>query len=267
MVSVAASGAERAGGRAASLRARMERKPGAPGGIGARPSDPILCRAGRGVGAGLRAAGFGLFAMGMDKLRAVFISAQPGAALSGLFLRRLRGRRLWPRPRAARQRWRAGAALGRLARRLGRGLCAVGAADVADGGWPPGAAPRADRRGARFRRWPARRAASSCWRCAFVSPRNGREFSTVFRSMPTACISCTTSSSSGCNTRCCPSALFAIGKAAIVFGGTLALSWAAAVAFGNVSWANHLAQAKRWMRASFSDPAPAKLVKQDDLTG
>jgi hypothetical protein len=44
----------------------------------------------------------------------------------------------------------------------------------------------------------------------------------------------------------------------------LALSWVAAVAFGNVAWDNHLAQAKRWMRASFSDPAPAKLVKQDD---
>jgi peptidoglycan/LPS O-acetylase OafA/YrhL len=63
-----------------------------------------------------------------------------------------------------------------------------------------------------------------------------------------------------------PLALFAIGKAAIVFGGTLVLSWAAAVAFGNVSWANHLAQAKRWAGASFSDPVPAKLAKQDDLT-
>ena len=30
-----------------------------------------------------------------------------------------------------------------------------------------------------------------------------------------------------------PVGLFAIGKAAIVFGGTLALTWAAAVAFGN----------------------------------
>ena len=75
------------------------------------------------------------------------------------------------------------------------------------------------------------------------------------------------SSSSGCNIALLPVALFAAGKAAIVFGGTLALSWAAAVAFGNVRWDNHLAQAKRWMRASFGDPAPAKLVKQDDLTG
>jgi hypothetical protein len=64
-----------------------------------------------------------------------------------------------------------------------------------------------------------------------------------------------------------PIALFAAGKAVIVFSGTLALSWAAAVAFGNVAWDNHLAQAKRWMRASLGDPAPAKLVKQDDLTG
>ena len=64
-----------------------------------------------------------------------------------------------------------------------------------------------------------------------------------------------------------PIALFAAGKAAVVFSGTLALSWVAAVAFGNVAWDNHLAQAKRWMRASLGDPAPAKLVKQDDLTG
>ena len=64
-----------------------------------------------------------------------------------------------------------------------------------------------------------------------------------------------------------PLALFAAGKAAIVFSGTLALSWVAAVALGNVAWDNHLAQAKRWMRASFSEPAAAKLVKQDDLTG
>ena len=31
--------------------------------------------------------------------------------------------------------------------------------------------------------------------------------------------------------------------------------------------ANHLAQAKRWMGASLSDPAPVKLAKQDDLPG
>ena len=64
-----------------------------------------------------------------------------------------------------------------------------------------------------------------------------------------------------------PVALFAAGKAAIVFGGTLLMSWAAAVAFGNVPSANHLALAKRWVRASFSDPAPAKVFKRDDLTG
>ena len=64
-----------------------------------------------------------------------------------------------------------------------------------------------------------------------------------------------------------PVGLFAIGKAAIVFGGTLVLSWAAAVAFDNVSWAKHLAQARRWVGPSFSEPAPAKLAKQDDLPG
>jgi peptidoglycan/LPS O-acetylase OafA/YrhL len=61
--------------------------------------------------------------------------------------------------------------------------------------------------------------------------------------------------------------LFAVGKAAIVFGGTLALTWAAAAAFGNASWANQLAQARRWMGASLSEPAPVKLAKQDDLPG
>jgi peptidoglycan/LPS O-acetylase OafA/YrhL len=64
-----------------------------------------------------------------------------------------------------------------------------------------------------------------------------------------------------------PIGLFAIGKGAIVFGGTLALTWAAAVAFGNASWSNCLAQAKRWMGAGLSEPAPVKLAKQDDLPG
>jgi peptidoglycan/LPS O-acetylase OafA/YrhL len=61
--------------------------------------------------------------------------------------------------------------------------------------------------------------------------------------------------------------LFAGGKAVIVFGGTLMMSWAIAVAFGYVSHAGHLAPVKRWARASFSGPAPAKILKQDDLTG
>ena len=64
-----------------------------------------------------------------------------------------------------------------------------------------------------------------------------------------------------------PIALFAVGKAAIVFGGTLLLSWAAAMAFGHVSWANQLSQAKLWVRTSFSSPALAKVLKRDDLTG
>jgi membrane-bound acyltransferase YfiQ involved in biofilm formation len=64
-----------------------------------------------------------------------------------------------------------------------------------------------------------------------------------------------------------PFGLFAIGKAAIVFGGTLALTWAAAVAFGSSFWANQFAQARRWTGASLSEPAPVKLAKQDDLPG
>ena len=61
-----------------------------------------------------------------------------------------------------------------------------------------------------------------------------------------------------------PVALLAAGKAALVFGGTLAISWAAAVALSNVSWAGHAAHARGWLRASFADPAPVKLIKQDD---
>ena len=64
-----------------------------------------------------------------------------------------------------------------------------------------------------------------------------------------------------------PIALFAIGKAAIVFGGTLALSWTLAAAFGSAAMANQLAQARQWVRASFSGPAQVKVLKQDDLTG
>jgi hypothetical protein len=64
-----------------------------------------------------------------------------------------------------------------------------------------------------------------------------------------------------------PIALFAIGKATIVFDGTLLMSWAAAAALGNVSPANHLVAITRWARASLSGPAPAEVLKQDDLTG
>ena len=68
------------------------------------------------VGAGLRAAGSGLFALAWANYRTVLVPAQPAAALSRLFLRRLCGRRPWARPRLARQRWCAGAELGRVAR-------------------------------------------------------------------------------------------------------------------------------------------------------
>jgi peptidoglycan/LPS O-acetylase OafA/YrhL len=64
-----------------------------------------------------------------------------------------------------------------------------------------------------------------------------------------------------------PASLPAIGKAAIVFTGTLALSWSAAVALGNVAWDSHLTQAARWLRAIVGGAAPANLVKQDDLPG
>jgi hypothetical protein len=64
-----------------------------------------------------------------------------------------------------------------------------------------------------------------------------------------------------------PASLSAAGKAAVVFGGTLALSWSAAVVLGNVAWDSHLAQAKRWLRVNIGGAAPANLVKQDDLPG
>ena len=54
-----------------------------------------------------------------------------------------------------------------------------------------------------------------------------------------------------------PVALFAVGKAAIVFGGALAVSWAAAVAFGNVAWAIiSLRRALACARASASRRRP-----------
>jgi hypothetical protein len=63
-----------------------------------------------------------------------------------------------------------------------------------------------------------------------------------------------------------PASLSAIGKAAIVFGGTLALTWSAALVLGNVRWDSHLTQAKRWLRAGIGG-TPGHLVKQDDLPG
>jgi peptidoglycan/LPS O-acetylase OafA/YrhL len=59
-------------------------------------------------------------------------------------------------------------------------------------------------------------------------------------------------------------ALFAIGKAAIVFGGTLLVSWAAAAALGNISWAAVAASTRRWLGVDVMNPAAAKLLKQDD---
>lgn len=62
-----------------------------------------------------------------------------------------------------------------------------------------------------------------------------------------------------------PVALFAGLKWALVFAGTLALSWSAAVVLGNVAWDDYLAQAKRWLRATCGESGPASLAKQDDL--
>jgi hypothetical protein len=61
-------------------------------------------------------------------------------------------------------------------------------------------------------------------------------------------------------------ALFAIGKASIVFGGTLLMSWGLAVAFGKLSPTALTAQLRRWVGSGFDGPATAKIVKQDDWT-
>jgi len=61
-----------------------------------------------------------------------------------------------------------------------------------------------------------------------------------------------------------PLALFAIGKAAIVFAGTLAASWAVSVALGNALASQQVAQVKRWLGASFSGLKAPAMIKQDD---
>ena len=69
----------------------------------------------------------------------------------------------------------------------------------------------------------------SCWRSAFVLPR---ERTRILDSLSVNAYSmylCITSSSVWLQYALLPLALFAVGKAAIVFSGTLALSWAAAV--------------------------------------
>jgi len=57
-------------------------------------------------------------------------------------------------------------------------------------------------------------------------------------------------------------ALVAVGKAAIVFAGTLALSWTSAIMVGNVLAGAQMAQIKRWLRANAG--GPVALIKQDD---
>lgn len=57
-------------------------------------------------------------------------------------------------------------------------------------------------------------------------------------------------------------ALFAIGKAAIVFAGTLTASWAAAILIGNLRTDAALAQTRRWLSANMT--SRSALIKQDD---
>jgi hypothetical protein len=64
-----------------------------------------------------------------------------------------------------------------------------------------------------------------------------------------------------------PFELFAGVKAAIVLGGTLAMSWGLSAALCSMSPAEHLTAALRWAWLSFGGPAPAEVLKREDLTG
>ena len=135
VVPVAASGVQHSGGRAASLRSRMGRSVlvrlvAFAGGNPVRFFVVLVA---------LSALAYVPLLLAyspwdMDEHRPVLVSAQPAAALSRLFLCRLRGRGLWPRPRPACQRWRSGAALGGVACRSLRRLPALGRADLHDDG-------------------------------------------------------------------------------------------------------------------------------------
>ena len=160
--------------------------------------------------------------------RGRFVPAQPAAALSRLFLRRLCGRRLWPRARPLGRR-PSGAALGRMARRGIRRLRSLGAPTslTLTGARRPWSSAAA---GLGF----VVACAAGCFSLLAVCLRfapGGIGRSTASRPMPTACTSSTTSLrlAAICGAGL---GLFAIGKAAIVFGGTLVMSWAMAVATG-----------------------------------
>ena len=194
-------------------------------GSAATPSDLVFCRAGDGFRAGLCPAGFDQLAVDLGQLRPVLATAQPAAALSRVFLRRFRDRRLWPRSRTAGLRRPPGAALGCLACRCDRGLRALGSADVDDAGRRDGRAPGpANCRGP----WLCCRLRGGCFFLLAVCLRFAAERTRTLDSL--------SANAYGMylvhyvfvvwlQFALLDTALFAFGKAAIVFGGTLLMSW------------------------------------------
>ena len=208
-----------------SLAPAMAATPGRPGGVGPRPSAPIFLRPRRGVGGGLRPAGADLPPWKWTNFGPFDLPDEPAAALPGLLPRRLCG--------SARTASTAACSSteGGLARRWAVWLAAALRRAGADGLHLADARRRRRRPSSSSSRptsassWPARRAASSSGGVSALRPAPVAGLRRPFRPAPMVCISCTMYLSSGCSMPCWTCPLFAIVKAAIVFGVTLLLSW------------------------------------------
>ena len=226
VVLVATAGAQHCRRRPVPVRAPLGRVSGLAVGLGARPSDPVLRRPGDGLRARLPPARRGFHAMGVGPTRSIRPSAQPAAALPRVFLCRRRDRGLRARARPARCGRHAGTALGRMVRGGARGVPALDRCDRADhdrvGERPAGVA---DGRQSRFRA--VLRDGVLFLRSVFLS------FAAT-RSPPFDSLS---ENAYGMylvhyvfvvwlQYLLLGAALFAVGKAAVVFGATLLLSWA-----------------------------------------
>ncbi len=192
-----------------------------------------------------------------------FVSAQP--ALHYPFISSpLCDRRLWPRRAIACQRWRAGAALGAwlAASVFGFVLWALPTSLMVDGREAPLIEQAAAALGFVLA------CASGCFDLLALLPSFCPERTRIldiFRSMPTACTCCTTFPSSGCNICCCPSH-YSRRQGRDRVQRHIGVELGRRRAFA--TWHGTIISPMRsdgCVRASA--PAPAKLVKQDDLTG
>ena len=219
MVPVAASGAERSGrGACIGLRRGWRDALGRLAATARAQPGPVLSRPGRGVGRWPTCRWRSIYhAVGLDALRPVLVPVQPAAALPRLFLRRLRDRGATASTAGcwrATARWRGAGPLWLAAALAGFGLWAGPTSLTLDAS---AGAPLLLQIAAGLGFVVA--CAAGCFFLLAVClrfARRGRARSTACPPMPTACISCTTCSWSGCNLRCWTLALFAIGKAAIV---------------------------------------------------